>query len=124
VIIYDTGALVAGERSNRRMWALHDAALRRGIAPTVPAPVLAQAWRGGPQARLSQMLRGCGVLAMDEPIARVAGRLCGAAGTSDVIDASVVATAAPQRAAIVTSDPTDLRHLLSAANIDVPIHQV
>jgi hypothetical protein len=61
---------------------------------------------------------------MDEPIARVAGRLCGAAGTSDVIDASVVATAASQRSAIVTSDPTDLRPLLSAANCDVPIHQV
>jgi predicted nucleic acid-binding protein len=124
VIVYDTGALVAGERSDRQMWALHDAALRRGIVPTVPAAALAQAWRGGPQARLSQMLRGCSVLAMDEPIARSAGRLCGTAGTSDVIDASVVATAASRRAAIVTSDPADIRELLSATNVDVPIHAV
>jgi hypothetical protein len=124
VIVYDTGALVAGERSDRQVWALHDAALRRGIAPTVPATVLAQAWRGGPQARLSQILRGCSVLAMDEPLARSAGRLCGAAETSDVVDASVVATAAPRRAAIVTSDPADIRHLLSAINVDVPIHAV
>jgi hypothetical protein len=124
MIVYDTGALVAGERSDRQMWALHDAALRRGIAPTVPAAVLAQAWRGGPQARLSQMLRGCSVLEMDEPIARAAGSLCGSAGTSDVVDASVVAAAASRHAAIVTSDPTDIRKLLSATNIDVPIHDV
>jgi hypothetical protein len=43
VIVYDTGALVAGERSDRQMWELHDAALRRGIAPAVPVAVLAQA---------------------------------------------------------------------------------
>lgn len=124
MIVYDTGALVAGERSNRQMWALHEAALRRGIAPTVPAAALAKAWRGGPQARLSQMLRGCSVVAMDEPIARTAGRLCSATGTSEVVDASVVATASSRRAAIVTSDPGDLRHLLSAAHVDGPIHEV
>ena len=43
MIVYDTGALVAGERNDRAMWALHDAALRRGITPIVPAGVLAQA---------------------------------------------------------------------------------
>lgn len=43
MIIYDTGALVAGERNVRHMWVLHDAALHRGITPVVPAGVLAQA---------------------------------------------------------------------------------
>jgi hypothetical protein len=61
---------------------------------------------------------------MDEPIARIAGRFCGTAGTSDVVDASVVAAAAPRQAAIVTSDPADIRELLSAINVDVPIHEV
>jgi hypothetical protein len=43
--------------------------------------------------------------------ARAVGQLCGATGTSDVIDASVVVCAARRETAIVTSDPDDLRHL-------------
>ena len=43
--------------------------------------------------------------------ARAVGQLCGATGTSDVIDASVVVCAARRATAIVTSDPEDLRRL-------------
>lgn len=45
-VTYDTGALLAAERNDRRMWALHAAFLTADVSPTVPAPVLAQAWRG------------------------------------------------------------------------------
>ena len=40
-VTYDTGALIAADRNNRSMWALHASFLAVGIAPTVPAPVLA-----------------------------------------------------------------------------------
>lgn len=60
-LTYDTGALIAAERDDRLMWALHRATLGRGITPTVPAGVLAEAWRGGPQPRLSSLLKGCHV---------------------------------------------------------------
>ena len=124
MIVYDTGALVAGERSDRRLWALHEAALRRGITPVVPTPVLAQAWRGGPQARLSQLLRGCETPALDEPSARSVGTLCGRARTSDVVDATVVRVAQSRQAAIVTSDEPDVRHLVETAGTPLRIQQL
>ena len=57
----DTGALVAAERSDRIMWSVHRAALRRGLLLTVPVGVLAEGWRGRPQANLSRLLQGCDV---------------------------------------------------------------
>ena len=41
-LTYHTGALIAGDRSDRRAWALHRRALERQIVPMVPAGVLAQ----------------------------------------------------------------------------------
>lgn len=124
MIVYDTGALVAGARNVRQMWALHDAALRRGITPIVPAPALAQAWRGGPQARLSQLLRGCVSAPLNEPLARDVGALCATAKASDVVDASVVLVARSRNAAIVTSDGPDIRHLASWAGASLTIHKI
>jgi len=40
------------------------AALRRDVSPLVPAGVLAQVWRGGPQANLSRLRAGCTVAAL------------------------------------------------------------
>ena len=57
-VTYDTGALVAAERNNRRMWALHAGFLAEEVVPIVPAPVMAEAWRGGArQASLHNSLR-------------------------------------------------------------------
>ncbi len=68
MIVYDAGALIAAERRDRPMWALHDGALRRRLSPLVPAGVLAQAWRGGPQANLSRLIAGCTVWTLDEDV--------------------------------------------------------
>ncbi len=46
-VTYDTGALIAADRNDRRMWALHAGFLALEVSPTVPTPVLAEAWRGG-----------------------------------------------------------------------------
>ena len=74
-VTYDTGALVAGERNDRRMWALHAGFLAEEVAPVVPAPVLAEAWRGGArQASLSRLLAMCNVEPMSEEQARQVGR--------------------------------------------------
>lgn len=110
-ITYDTDALIAAERGDRHMWALHRRALERGLSPTVPAGVLAQAWRGGPQAQLSWLLVGCRIEPLDEPRARSAGSACRTAHTNDTVDAVVVVGAASRHDLVVTSDPDDLRHL-------------
>jgi len=108
---YDAGALVAAERRDERVWAVHETLLRRGVRPVVPAGVLARAWRGGPQAVLSRLLAGCRIEELDERRARAAGAACAATGTNDVVDASVVIGALGRGDVCVTTDPDDLRVL-------------
>lgn len=123
-ITYDAGALIAAERNDRRVWALHRRAMERGLVPTVPAGVLGQGWRGGPQAQLSRLLIGCRVEELDEGRARSAGAACAMAGTSDVVDASVVVGAAARGDVVVTSDPNDLTLLSEALRIDVRLEML
>jgi hypothetical protein len=113
-ITYDAGALVAAERSQRLLWALHRRALERGLRPTVPAGVLAQVWRGGPQAELSRLLQGCRIEVFDEVRSRAAGQACGRARTSDVIDAAVVVGAIARGDLVVTTDRKDIKEIASA----------
>ena len=40
-VTYDSGALIAAERGERRIWVRHRALLLRRVVPTVPAPVVA-----------------------------------------------------------------------------------
>jgi predicted nucleic acid-binding protein len=113
-VTYDTGALLAAEAGRRQLWALHLRALQRGQRPVVPAGVLAQAWRGGPQPELSRLLRGCRVEPLDERLARDVGRACARAGTRDVVDAAVVVGALTRGDPVVTSDVPDLQRIAAA----------
>lgn len=113
---YDTGALVAAERNDRRMWAIHARLLARGIVPIVPTPVLVEAWRGGPrQANLSRLLALCEIEDLTEERARAAGVLCGGADHDDVVDAVVAEGAVRRDDVVVTSNEADIRRLASAA---------
>ena len=123
-ITYDTGALIAAERNNRQMWALHRRALERGIRPTVPATVLAQAWRGGPQPLMSLLLKGCRVDPFEEGDARLVGTLLSHGTSGDVLDGAVVAGAANRSDVIVTSDRGDLGALAEATDADIRIISV
>ena len=114
-VVYDAGALVAAERNDRRLWADHRVRLEAGVVPVVPAPVVAQVSRSPRQAQLRRLLRGCEVLALDEPMAHAVGRLLGRAGTSEVVDATVVTLAIGRQAQIVTSDRDDVSQLVDAA---------
>jgi hypothetical protein len=114
-ITYDTGALVAADRGERRMWARHGALLAAREVPTVPAPVVAQGWRGGRrQALLARLLVGCDVEALDDGRARLVGALAARAATADIVDATVVEGALRRHDLVVTSDPEDLKSIASA----------
>jgi predicted nucleic acid-binding protein len=115
-VTYDTGALVAGERNDRRMWALHAGFLAEEVAPTVPAPVLAEAWRGGArQASLSRLLAMCVIEPMSEEQARNVGVLAGKADHDDIVDVTVVEGAIRRRDAVVTSNEEHIRSIADAA---------
>lgn len=113
-LVLDAGALIAVERGDRDTAAVIEVARRDRRAVVVPAGVVGQAWRGGGrQARLARLLNARDVVV--EPLtdagARAAGVLCGTAGTTDVIDASVVLTARRHDATVISSDRADLEIL-------------
>ena len=121
-VTYDTGALVAAERNDRRMWALHAGFLAEEVVPVVPAPVLAEAWRGSPrQASLSRLLAMCEVEPLSEEQARRVGILAGKAGHDDVVDVAVVEGAIRRGDAVVTSNEDDIRRIADAASARVRI---
>src|SRR2546423_14243134 len=89
-VTYDTGALIAADRGERRLWARHRALLARREVPTAPAPVVAQAWRGGGrQALLARLLVGCVVEPLDDDQARAVGALATRAAVTDIVDVTV-----------------------------------
>jgi predicted nucleic acid-binding protein len=118
-VVYDTGVLVAADRSERRIWADHRIRLEAGIVPLVPTPVVAQASRSPKQAQMRRLLRGCEVVPFDEPAAHAAGALLGKTRTKDVVDAAVAALAMRHEADVVSDDADDLRRLLSGARTTV-----
>ena len=120
-IVYDTGALLAAERRNPDFLALHDELTAARIRPIVPVVVLAQAWRGGPQHRISRVLKACDIIPDDDRTGRAAGVACAASGTTDVVDAIVVATAVRHQAPVVSSDPGDLSHIAESIGVKIQV---
>ena len=86
--------------------------------------MLGQAWRGGPQAELSRLLKGCRIERLDETRARTAGDACGRAKTADVIDASVAVGAIARGDLVVTSDRSDIERLASALGASLEIVRI
>jgi hypothetical protein len=123
-LTYDTGALVAAERDDRMMWSLHRAALRRRLPPVVPAAVLAEGWRSGPQAALSRLLKGCDIEDLTKAQARSVGFLAARAHHDDIVDVSVVEGAVRRNHTVVTSNLADIRKVAAAAGARITIHAV
>jgi predicted nucleic acid-binding protein len=123
-LTYDTGALIAAERDDRLMWSLHRAAIARGLPPTVPAGVLAEAWRGGPQHHLSRMLKGCKVEELTEGQARAVGALIAKCGLDDTVDVAVAEGAMRRGHAVVTSNRSHIEQVADSVRRSIPIHDV
>lgn len=122
---YDTGALIAADRNDRAMWALHAGFLAEEVTPTVPAPVLAEAWRGGSrQANLARFLALCTVEDMDDERAKAVGVLAGKSSHHDIVDVAVVEGAIRRRDAIVTSNPTHMHAIADAVRARLHIEAV
>lgn len=108
----DAGALIQLERGSRDVWALLNAATRgRPRRVTVPATALTQAWRGRGHPNLARALQGCDLEPLTPQMARRAGTLCGLTDTSDIVDATVMVSAASRGDAVVTTDYDDLARL-------------
>ncbi len=110
----DAGALIAAEKNSREFWAFWKLAIQRDARITIPAVVLAQAWRGNSSA-IARLLPACVVEPVDESGAKRIGAFLGRTRQNDVVDAAVVVGALARGDAIVTSDPEDIRRLLGTA---------
>lgn len=123
-LVLDAGALIALDRNDRTVWTMLRNAADDHAQVSVPAGVIAQAWRDGArQALLARALVHCDEVPLEGALARATGLLCGRASTADTVDASVALVAAARSrtgpTALVTSDPTDLRHLLQTLGASV-----
>ena len=124
-VTYDTGALVAADHNDRRMWALHAGFLAEEVSTTVPAPVLAEAWRGGSrQASLARFLALCSLEPMSEQQAKAVGVLAGKADHDDIVDVAVVEGAIRRHDAIVTSNRTHIRKITDAVRAKIAIEPI
>jgi predicted nucleic acid-binding protein len=124
-VTYDTGALVAAERNNRQMWELHAGLVAEEVVPVVPAPVLAQAWRGGArQAGLARLLRMCDVEPMTEELAQRVGILVSDSGHGDIVDVAVAEGAIRRGDGVVTSDAGHIRKIAEAAGSTLRIASI
>lgn len=124
-VLYDRGALIAiGRSRNSARVEDHLVRLDRGDHIIVPAPVVAQVIRDPRrQARLMVTLRSCDIVPLEGSDARRVGRLLALSGTSDVVDGFVAVKAAETGATVITSDPGDIRHLLSTLGLRLPVLQ-
>ncbi len=122
IVVYDTGALIAVEKSSSVILRLARQVADAGHQPSIPAVVAAQALRDpARQIRLVRFLRAAKIAPFTgETVPRV-GRILALSRTSDVVDAAVVDLAHRVGALIVTSDPGDIGKLVEAMNWGIPI---
>jgi hypothetical protein len=116
----DAGALIAAEKQDENLWALLTKAFERKAKITVPAVVLAQAWRGN-SPMIARLLHGCRVEVLDEIDAKRIGVLLAKSRRSDVVDAAVVVGARLRVDSILTSDPEDIEHLVEAGGVPLRV---
>lgn len=110
-LTFDTGALIALERRDKRMVAVLAAAARDDLPVIVPTPVLVEWFHGKPQ-RVNDVLDAVHIEVLTERVARIAGEaLVGLPGSISVVDAVVMASAAQRGDRVYTSDLPDLQRL-------------
>jgi hypothetical protein len=110
-VVLDAGAFIALERRDAMMVRLAERLARAGTPLVTSAGVVAQVWRGGGdrQVPIAFLLRRTLVVDLTFAVAKLLGRVLGATGTSDPVDAHVVFLARERGWPVVTSDPDDLR---------------
>lgn len=91
-------------------------AQRNEVPVLTTSGVAAQVWRDpARQVSLSRLLRGVDERSVDPQVSRRIGALLRAAGTSDIVDASVVDISSDGDE-VLTSDPDDIAVLATAAH--------
>jgi hypothetical protein len=109
-VVLDSGAFIALERRDRTMVALAKRFVDASTPLATSAEVVAQVWRGGDrhQVPIAYLLRRTTVFDLTHSVARVLGRMLGAVGQSDPVDAHIVFLSRQRGWPVLSSDPDDL----------------
>ena len=109
-VVLDAGAFIAAERGDRTMVELIRLFSGAKTPLVTSAGVVAQVWRGGSgrQVPVTYLLRRTVVIDLSGAVARTLGRMLGATGTHDPIDAHIAFLARQRNWPVLTSDPEDL----------------
>jgi hypothetical protein len=115
-LVLDAGAFLA---------ALIKGELEGGRTPLTHDGLVAQIWRGssGRQAPVARLLRAVEVISLDDELGRRSGVLLSHVRSADAIDAAVVLLAADGDW-VLTSDPSDLQRLATAAMLEIELISV
>ena len=122
-LAYGAAAIVGLARGDRRLWALHRAALVRGLIPVTAAEAVAEAARtlhdGDP---IEGVLAGLEVEVLDLERAVAVGAAAAAAGTDDLAGAALVELAARRNVAAVAERSHRLAEVASHLGHDLVLH--
>lgn len=122
-LVYGPAALVAAARDDRLFWALHQAALVRGLVPVVPSLVVSEAARvTGDPAVLADVLAGTEVEPLDGERAAVLGALAATSGSDNLVTVATVETAARRRLAAVSERSSRLGEIAATLDHDLILH--
>jgi predicted nucleic acid-binding protein len=109
-VTFDTAALIALERGDKRMRTVWKAAADDRLRITAPAAVIGEWWRGRTDLR-EQIVAALDVEPMTQEIAQAAGEALAAVRGSTLVDAIVMVSAARRGDIVYTSDLEDLERL-------------
>lgn len=120
-VVYDSGMLIALAAKRPGLALTRHRTFSEAGRPVVPAPVIAQAWRGGStHAHLARALKECAVICCYQELEwRRVGELIGrtdlpAKKRPDAVDGLVALTAIQiDASSVATSDPDDIRAYLA-----------
>lgn len=104
---FDTGALIALERGDRRMRLVMQLARTDRVRVVVPAVVLGEWWRGPSRVR-NAIAAAVVIEPLSEQLAKLAGEALAKVRGATFVDAAVMASAAQRGDVVYTSDQGDL----------------
>jgi hypothetical protein len=123
-LVFDAGGLIALDRGSREIGAILALAGEAGVEAVTSSACVAQAWRNpARQARLARALSGFIEHSLGPSTSRDCGLLLAGARTSDIADAAL-ALVVQDGDTVLTSDATDIEHLLETAGKRAHIRRV
>lgn len=124
-LVYGIAALRAASKDDRLLWALHRAALVRGLVPVVPALVVAEAVRTVEERdALGEVLMGTDIEPLDVDRAERLGKLAASTGTDNLATVAVVESASRLNHAVVTGRSPRLADLATELDHQLILHAV